>query len=191
MLTFFCLDVTSLGQEPFPVLKSNTSRVQVTSPTYVHFHVRCSKLILVPLHCMTWGTRLLPESIQKICTYTRTLHSHCTHRQSVLKDFSGEDETGNALIEYTVKLFILCTNKNISYQVVQESPLIFLGCRPHASLWDYFWGCRGLCHCSWANQNSFKALVTLMLLWVPAGIKSEWCMTLVWIAHETWMLFVC
>lgn len=45
----------------------------------------------------------------------------------MLKDFSGENKTGNALIVYTGKLFILCTNKKISYQVGQESPLIFLG----------------------------------------------------------------
>lgn len=60
-------------------------------------------------------------------THLNILHNYCTRRQSVLKDFSGEDETDNALIVYTGKLFLLFANKKISYQVVQESSLIFLG----------------------------------------------------------------
>lgn len=59
--------------------------------------------------------------------YMIILHNYSTQRQSVLKDFSGEDETDNALIVYAGKLFILFASKKISYQVVQESSLIFLG----------------------------------------------------------------
>lgn len=36
------------------------------------------------------------------------------------------------------------------------------------------WECRGQCHCSWANQNSFKAQCCINA-GVPASIKSEWC----------------
>lgn len=130
--------------------------------------------------------------------HMNSLHNHCTQGQSVLKDFSGENEIGSALIVYTGKLFILCTDKKVSYQVVQESPLIFLGlslincmktsCLPLRLFPE---GAEVCVPAPGQTKTPLKLSVTLMLPWAPASTKSERCVTLVWIAHEARVIFVC
>lgn len=162
--TFFvkvliCLDVTYLVQELFPVLKSSTSHVQV------HLNYICalsSKVFWIHSSLHDLGGRGTTRvDLTDLPLHMNILHSHCTQRQSVLKDCSCEDETANALIVYAGKLFILCTNKKLSRRtgITTNFPGLKLG-NLHEDLMplsETFPECRGLCHCSCTNQNSFKA----------------------------------